>query len=73
MSFWPEDDQTRDDGHDQPDEHHLLVGLGDDDWRPDPNFLAQFRQPVTEEQLDEMARALEQAIAEVFGEPDADR
>lgn len=56
----PEDDQPlgndldRSAGdHQQDDEDWLLL---------DPNFLAQFRKPMTEAELDTAARELEQAI-----------
>jgi hypothetical protein len=34
-----------------------------EDARPDSNFLAQFRPPMTEEQLAEAAKDFERAIA----------
>lgn len=70
LSLWPENEHLLGDGHEHPvgDDHQ--DGLDDDDrFPPGPNYLAQFRKPMTEAEMDEMARALEQAIAEVFGEP----
>lgn len=51
------------DDHDQHHEPDL-----DDDAMPGPNFLAQFRQPMTEEDWDEVVRTLEQAIIEWLAE-----
>jgi hypothetical protein len=71
MPLRPRDDQPLGDGQGQPAGNHGGDGLGDDDWfPPGPNYLAQFRKPMTEAEMDEMARALERAIVEVFGEPD---
>lgn len=50
-------------------DEHLLNGLGDD--MPGPNFLAQFRPPMTEAERDEITRALEQAIVEWLAEMEA--
>lgn len=52
------------------DDHHDDGADGDDGLFPDSNFLAQFRRPVTEAEMDEMVAALERAITEVFGAPD---
>jgi hypothetical protein len=58
----PEDNKLLGNDLDRPADEHQQ---DDEDWLLiDPNFLAQFRRPMTEAELDEAARKLEQAIKE---------
>ncbi|MFZ6761717.1 hypothetical protein [Pseudoroseomonas sp. WGS1072] len=50
------------------DDHHLELDLDDEDAMPGPNFLAQFRAPMTDEDWDDVVRTLEQAIVEWLAE-----
>lgn len=54
---------TTQDDHDEHHEPDL-----DDDEMPGPNFLAQFRQPLTDEELEEAAKAFIAALDEILDE-----
>lgn len=72
LSLWPTDEHPLDNVHEHLVGEHPGDGLDDDDWfPPDPNYLAQFREPTTEADMVEMARILEEAVIEFLTECEA--
>jgi hypothetical protein len=53
--------------HDDHDDQ-LEPELDDEDAMPGPNFLSQFREPLTDEELEEAAKAFIAALDEILDE-----
>jgi hypothetical protein len=55
-----------DDDHDH--DGHLEPDLDDEDAMPGPSFLTRFRQPVNDEELEEIAKAFIVGLEELLDE-----